>query len=83
MLRSLVDLYLHLQCDEFIDYLAKEERSYTPQLFKDWVEIILKGPLVNFFPKAHINIMVFTQALRMVLDLLVTLNEVSKSQTVM
>ena len=47
MLKSLTDLYLHLQCDEFIDYLAKEERSYSPALFKTALETMERVRVID------------------------------------
>ena len=44
LLQLLTDLYLHLMCDEFIEFLAKEERSYTPDLFTTAIATMSKIP---------------------------------------
>lgn len=47
MLKSLADLYLNLQCDEFIEFLAKEERSYSPALFNSAVETMIRVKVID------------------------------------
>ena len=47
MLKLLTDLYLHLQCDQFIDFLAREERSYTPQLFTTAIDTMTRTGIIT------------------------------------
>ena len=47
LLKSLADLYLHLQCPEFIDFLAREERSYSPDLFKTALDTMEKVGVID------------------------------------
>ena len=47
LLKSLADLYLHLQCPEFIDFLAREERSYSPALFKTALDTMEKVGVID------------------------------------
>ena len=47
MLKLLTDLYLHLQCDQFIDFLAREERSYTPSLFTSAIETMTRTGIIT------------------------------------
>merc|ERR1711937_87290 len=49
MLILLTDLYLNLESDQFIDFLAREERSYTPQLFNSAIET-----MTNVMQKHHL-----------------------------
>jgi len=46
LLKLLTDLYLHLQCDQFIDFLAKEERSYTPALFTTAIDTMTRTNVI-------------------------------------
>ena len=47
MLKLLTDLYLNLQCTEFIDFLAKEERSYNPALFDTAIKTMTKTGIIS------------------------------------
>lgn len=47
MLMLLTDLYLHLQCDQFIDFLAREERSYSPELFTTAIETMTRTRVIT------------------------------------
>ena len=47
--KTVRDLYLNLESDQFIDFLAREERSYTPQLFNSAIET-----MTNVMQKHHL-----------------------------
>ncbi|CAG5104449.1 Oidioi.mRNA.OKI2018_I69.chr1.g1259.t1.cds [Oikopleura dioica] len=47
MLFLLAELYLNLQSASFIDFVAKEERSYSPELFTEAVQTMTKNASPN------------------------------------
>ncbi|CBY43786.1 unnamed protein product [Oikopleura dioica] len=51
MLYLLAELYLNLQSEAFIDFVAKEERSYSPELFNEAVLTMKK--VMNITPTSQ------------------------------
>ena len=51
MLFLLAELYLNLQSASFIDFVAKEERSYSPELFTEAVQTMTK--VMNITPSSQ------------------------------
>ncbi|XP_076451864.1 LOW QUALITY PROTEIN: ubiquitin conjugation factor E4 B-like [Babylonia areolata] len=53
LLNTLTDIYLHLDCQEFLTAIAQDERSYSKELFDDAIARMIKARIKTESEVAH------------------------------